>query len=331
MKNNQKTVCVAGEGLAGISAALTLHSLGLNVVVLDIGEKHLPKPGDALSAQALPILSKLKLLIISALHTATRINQIKIKWDQKEILHPWEGLLLERNLFEQQLTEIAINRGIQWHSKTHLKKFQWNGNHWDLEIKKSDETLFLTVDRLIEATGRKSVIVRALGRRHEHLYPLAAAWGCFRSSDNSTGIEIIRNKLDWWYISNHYGLCSVMIFSRKPPHTKENWLNAAQQIGAIHYNSVLLTPISVYPAQSSLTENIAGDGWIAVGDAAATFDPISSYGMTFALGSGYYAACALWEEINGTPNAIRNYSMLIYQKAMQAQITAANRYDLTQL
>jgi flavin-dependent dehydrogenase len=46
----------------------------------------------------------------------------------------------------------------------------------------------------------------------------------------------------------------------------------------------------VRAANSQCAEAVAGTGWVAAGDAAAAFDPLSSMGIGFSLRSGMEAA-----------------------------------------
>ena len=51
--------------------------------------------------------------------------------------------------------------------------------------------------------------------------------------------------------------------------------------------------LRVVAADSSCLEVVEGDGWCAVGDAAAAYDPLSSQGITTALASGAWAGQAI--------------------------------------
>ena len=46
-------------------------------------------------------------------------------------------------------------------------------------------------------------------------------------------------------------------------------------------------------ASSALLSHAAGDGWIAIGDAAASFDPVTSQGLVNALSTALVAAGAI--------------------------------------
>ncbi len=64
----------------------------------------------------------------------------------------------------------------------------------------------------------------------------------------------------------------------------------------------------VRPAGTSRLDRITGPGWLAVGDAAAAYDPLSSYGMGSAMGSGYYAACAIADHLIGSEDSMAAYA-----------------------
>src|SRR5207244_3275274 len=50
-----------------------------------------------------------------------------------------------------------------------------------------------------------------------------------------------------------------------------------------------------------------GEGWLAVGDAACSFDPLSSLGLCNALESGRLAALAIDRAMRGDSSALSSY------------------------
>ena len=62
----------------------------------------------------------------------------------------------------------------------------------------------------------------------------------------------------------------------------------------------------VVAACSSRSPIVTADGWVAVGDAAAAFDPLSSLGVAWALESGLMAAAAIDGRLRGRPDGIRS-------------------------
>ena len=65
--------------------------------------------------------------------------------------------------------------------------------------------------------------------------------------------------------------------------------------------------IGVFAAGSSLRTPATGDGWIAAGDAAAAYDPLSSHGIGSALAGGASAARAVVATLGGDVTAFLAY------------------------
>ena len=60
-------------------------------------------------------------------------------------------------------------------------------------------------------------------------------------------------------------------------------------------------------ANSSRLDRISGSGWVAVGDAAMAFDPLSSQGLKHALESGIRAGEAVNDLLAGAAETMRGY------------------------
>jgi flavin-dependent dehydrogenase len=69
--------------------------------------------------------------------------------------------------------------------------------------------------------------------------------------------------------------------------------------------------IAVASASSHCLDPITGDGWLAAGDAAAAFDPLSSQGITNSLRGGIDAATAIRRYFAGSVEAITEYAQSI--------------------
>jgi flavin-dependent dehydrogenase len=61
-------------------------------------------------------------------------------------------------------------------------------------------------------------------------------------------------------------------------------------------------------ANSSRLDRFCGPGWLAVGDAASAYDPLSSQGISKALESGLRAAQAITRRRNGQSAALNDYA-----------------------
>src|SRR5204863_2365260 len=69
--------------------------------------------------------------------------------------------------------------------------------------------------------------------------------------------------------------------------------------------------VSAWPAESAALDQAHGTGWLAVGDAACSFDPLSSLGIRHALESGTWAASAVDEALHGKLNSLHLYGSKI--------------------
>jgi flavin-dependent dehydrogenase len=95
----------------------------------------------------------------------------------------------------------------------------------------------------------------------------------------------------------------------------------------------LYNPVGVpriQQANSSRLDAVAGDGWVAVGDAVAAFDPLSSYGISSAMGSGFYAASAIVDHLSGSRDALPTYQKLIDDAYTQYLLMHYDYYSLEQ-
>jgi 2-polyprenyl-6-methoxyphenol hydroxylase-like FAD-dependent oxidoreductase len=70
-------------------------------------------------------------------------------------------------------------------------------------------------------------------------------------------------------------------------------------------------------AHGARLDVVSGERWLAVGDAAAAYDPLSSYGISSALGAGFYAASAIVDFLAGNQDALPAYRRIIEQSYAQ--------------
>jgi flavin-dependent dehydrogenase len=113
-----------------------------------------------------------------------------------------------------------------------------------------------------------------------------------RASSEGALVEAISD--GWWYSASLPGGSAVaMLMTDADLHASRSWEQRLEEARATNSRLATWTPtgeIAKRAAHSQLATTIARDGCVAAGDAAATFDPISSLGIGFALRSGCEAA-----------------------------------------
>jgi 2-polyprenyl-6-methoxyphenol hydroxylase-like FAD-dependent oxidoreductase len=87
---------------------------------------------------------------------------------------------------------------------------------------------------------------------------------------------------------------------------------------------------SVVPAHGSLLNPIAGDGWLAAGEAALCHDPLCGDGLVGAMNSGRYAALALVAAADGDKSALVDYAHRVKERFRYYQITLLSYYSMEQ-
>ena len=88
------------------------------------------------------------------------------------------------------------------------------------------------------------------------------------------------------------------------PHTRQR----LEESGS----TLLHTPRFV-SADSGILESLAGPGWLAIGDAAFSYDPIASHGIMMAMVTARDATEAIQATLNGHPEASEQYNAFFWQ------------------
>ena len=103
--------------------------------------------------------------------------------------------------------------------------------------------------------------------------------------DNTTLIEAAED--GWWYSAPlpDSRLAVMLVSDTVRPFTPSPLTRSRIDSGGY----VLVAPPRRVDAGSARLDRACGDGWLAIGDAAMSFDPISSHGLFTALSTGLAA------------------------------------------
>lgn len=209
------------------------------------------------------------------------------------------GLNLDRKEFEVYLRRIAEERGVQCLWATKLQSSKYQDSHWMITARAKDLDYKITTNFVIDATGRQSHFARSQGVERTHYDKLIACWMSLPNTLENKMSTISASEHGWWYSavvpkdkrviafqtdSDIYektrfkSLESLLELSKENPHITEILNNS--DLSALEFHGVT-------SANSTKLNHIAGRQWLAIGDAAISFDPLSSQGMFNAM------ACAM--------------------------------------
>lgn len=303
-----KEIIIAGAGPAGLTAATLLARAGKQVLLLDSREPGRHKVGECVPGAISRLLSKLNFPPIHAEEGLHRgIGGVISLWagnlrSEDHFSKPeGGGWRLNRGEFEKSLASTALAAGVirQPAAVRSISRF---GGRWRIETDGGD---ILTADFVIDATGRNAVLARQLGAKRIHGPPLVAVWavGSPFSSPGSKRTLIESTPDGWWYGAYLPRNRPLAIFHTTPRLASElrsnpsQWrklLQATEQLSPmINADAFLGAELHASDARSSHLDLPCGPGWAACGDAALSFDPLSSQGIFNAIASGDMIASAL--------------------------------------
>jgi flavin-dependent dehydrogenase len=326
---DQFDFAVCGAGIAGSLAGYVCARLGRRTAI--IGCSTGPLPGEVLAANAATTLARLELrYLLDAPDHVPCQGITRVAASEPEVL-PWSGIILNRAKFASDLLSAAIDAGC--HSiRGRLTTMSRDRNVVSLDIDTGGGVRRIAAAFVIDASGRASAVARRMGASRHVLTNLAAAWVAMPSASialepGTLAIEAAGS--DWWYLAIGRESMAAAVLGRRPPRTPSAWMAAARSTSALHHLTLSSVPLRphVWPANVSVLEPAVGDSWIACGDAAATFDPLSGYGLAFAVGSGYAAARAADSFLSGDRLAPLAYLELIASRVRHAWNGLGEAYE----
>lgn len=335
MKAEDYEVVVVGGGPAGAAAAITLAQARRRVLLVEAsGDDAAFKIGEALPPAARPLLQEMDLWESFVAHDHLPSYGNLSAWGSKDlsstdfIFDPnGNGWHLDRLRFDALLREKASDAGadVSVGTKLNMKACEVSGDSWLLSLTRNKSERKLHSRWLIDATGRRCSVARARG---EHRYAddaLVAFFALFSPPEDSQPTDhdsrtLIEAAPDgWWYTallpSKHRVVAYLTDADLAPKslRTKRGYcllLSRTEHVSGCldTHDYELQTTVKAASANSARLGCSTGRGWIAVGDAALSFDPVSSQGILTALFTGMKAGQALAEKLSGYSDPFSNYA-----------------------
>lgn len=289
-------VGIIGTGPAGCAAAIALCRLGQQVILIGDGVDGV---GEQLHPAARPWLNQLGL---SSLPGQLDCFGVRSAWHANELAeehflsHPFgNGWLLDRSAFGKTLRQTAIDQGALLRAPCRLTRIDRSKSEkgpWNLQLSDGEESC----DWLIDATGRRGTLARLLGvkRRIVHRQVAVVGWLITdHDEDFDQTLTVESTTSGWWYSCRLPGRRRVAgyVTGGKPEtETWESRLRGTRFLGPLVRHYRVDRACVTRAADSTILEQCYGPGWLAVGDAAVSYDPLASRGLVSALKSGLDAA-----------------------------------------
>ena len=304
-------VVIAGAGPAGAIAACVLARRGRRVLLIDAVDANELKVGEALPGAAARLLRSLEMPTPDAHGPHARIGGNLSAWGSDELvaadfMRQPDGLgwRLDRTRFDADLRAAAVDAGSTYRSRR-VVAIQREHGAWRLQF---DDGGAEVARWIIDATGRPAAIARRAGAkrlRDARLIALYAVGTPARDfALNRTVIEAASD--GWWYAARLppgrviAGFHTLHQNATRLLCDDDGWRRAladTRHVGPLLANASFEPPRALEACGARL-DRFSGDGWIACGDAALSFDPISGQGIFSALHGGMSAAEAVGDVLD---------------------------------
>ena len=332
-------VAVLGGGPAGASTAISLLQKGYSVAIIEKCDYSELRIGETIQPQTTSLLKDLKLNEEIFQHHLPS-NAIQSVWGEPALkennffFNPFgHGWHLNRLKFDKQLINHAEKSGVTLFINSLIKTItQHDSGNWSIRFLNQGQINRIDARFIIDSTGRNALLVRKQGGKRaniDHLIGIVLIQEkkMQQNHSNYTLVESVKN--GWWYSADIPENKMVVAFMTDADLYKKENCNSefffTQSLSKTKFTKQRCSGsfphrIRMYAANSYIMTKTHGTNWIAIGDAAMAFDPLSSQGIYKAIKSGVNAAKIIHEQFTQNKYALEIYSKTLnaaFEKYMQ--------------
>ncbi len=317
-------VVVIGGGPAGSTTATIAAQRGLSVKLYEREKFPRFHIGESLIPETYWVFERLKML--DKMRASPFVKKFSVQFvnsagkesapfyfhDNKphECSQTWQVI---RSEFDQMMLENAREHGVEVHQPGRVLDVLFDGERAvGVRVQKEDgtqETVHAKV--VVDASGQSTMLQsRFKLRLWDPVLNKGAIWTYWRNAYRDQGrdegatvvIQTTNKKGWWWYIPQHDDTISLgvvapfdYLFKGRGTH-EQTYNEEIEACPAVQKRIAGAERAAGYFATkdySYRSKQVAGDGWVLVGDAFGFLDPLYSSGVLLALKSGELAADAI--------------------------------------
>ena len=330
-------VLIIGAGPAGAVLALRLRQFRPDLSILLVEKSNFQKQriGETLHAEANKLLHSLGLWETFQGQGHVPMPETSAVWGSEE-RYEHENIFgtsgkswhLDRNHFDEFLANKAETQGAILLKETKVLSWEKKELGYTFELENCNAKFQVAADFVVDASGRKSYFATQVGVSKIRLDNLTGVFRFYQFEknaalqDGTTLVETWEN--GWWYsallpdgrlvvacmsdgdVLKNYGVGTEDGWSALLAQSK----HTLKRVESAQSHSAM----SIWPAASQCLDRVIGDRWMAIGDAASTFDPLSSQGIYKAIRSGIFGAYAIADFFAGKPEGLTKFETFIREE-----------------
>lgn len=326
-------VVIVGGGPAGSAVARTLRLLGVeSVLLLEAKDYGSVRVGESLPPETRLLLDELGVWQDflgqehePALGSCSIWGSDALGYNDFLFNPHGHGRHLDRRRFDELLARSAEAAGaeLRLHTRCVAVRRLAQGLELDLveaDLDDSSGRQTVRARYVVDAAGSAATLARRLGAEkqvHDRLTCVAA----FLVSEQDgvscmTWLEAVEN--GWWYGARLPGGRAVVAFAtdgeivqsrglQRPDRFHAELARTRHLAGAFEDCRPSAEPLLIRGAPSFVLDQPWGEDWLAVGDAASSYDPVTSQGIYKALQDGMAAGRAIARHLAGETAALSAY------------------------
>jgi len=253
------------------------------------------------------------------------------------VMHPFgHGWHLDRRAFDRGLLAAAREAGARVLRGT-VRDAGGHDGAWRIDVVDGPNRSTVGGAVVIDCSGRRATFARRQGARRHRVDRLVACAALLASpAPGPDATTLVEAQADgWWYTAPLPDARRIVMFLTdsdlpaardvRAPGVFARRLAQTRHVGPLcaAFGHTIGSPRMV-AADTGRLDVVCGNGWLAAGDAAVSFDPISSQGIMSAMQLGRMAAEAA---VQGTLHGYAAAVDALYERysAMRASIYAQER------
>jgi flavin-dependent dehydrogenase len=342
-------VAVIGGGPAGAAAALSLAAEGRSVILIGRSHRSGFRAGEVLGPEIAPLLVQLGVWESFLASGPQPAHGIWSAWGGRNlvakdfVVSPYgPAWRVDRARFDEMLLTAAAKAGSRVALRFRRVTVRRNAGGWRINAEGSTEALTVDSRFVVDATGRAAAVARANGARWLGRDRLVALVGLLAKRTDTTAsaddvLLVESAPIGWWYstVLPSGDLVAALLTDADlvRDHSRAAagaWCDAlvSAEFTALRAAGFTHSAFHVRPAGVGCLDRAAGVGWIAVGDAASTMDPLSGIGIAKGLQSAILGAGAISDALSGMQGGLDIHARRSREEFEASQRTGAAYYDL---